>query len=205
MRTDLKWVNTKGKRLRLVDAKDQVVGRLAAHLSNVLQGKDKPTFAPHKDEGDVVIVKNAQHVSFTGKKWDRKLYRWHTGFPGGLKERQAKDQHERDPVRVLYNAVYGMLPKNKLRKARALKLRLFPGSKHPFEEHPQLVPWEPPPRRIRIREPLPDLEEGYEPMNPDAYLRRFGHMLPESAKQAIRSGHAASGSPPVETSSSELP
>ncbi len=75
-------------------------------------------------------------------------------------------------------------------QARALKLRLFPGSKHPFEEHPQLVPWEPPPRRIRIREPLPDLEEGFEPMNPDAYLRRFGHMLPEAAKQAIRSSAA---------------
>ena len=80
-------------------------------------------------------------------------------------------------------------------QARALKLRLFPGSKHPFEQHPQLVPWEPPARRIRIREPLPDVEEGYEPMNPDAYLRRFGHMLPEAAKQAIRDAAARKPEP----------
>lgn len=75
-------------------------------------------------------------------------------------------------------------------QVRALKLRLFPGEQHPFGQHPQLVPWEPPPRRIRIREPLPDVEEGFEPMNPDAYIRRFGHMLPEAAKQALRSSMA---------------
>ncbi|DBA67333.1 TPA: 54S ribosomal protein L13 [Trebouxia sp. C0005] len=111
----LKGVDTAGLKFRLVDAKEQVVGRLAAQLSVILQGKDKVQFAPHLDIGDVVVVKNAQHVVFTGKKWKQKLYRHHTGFPGGLKERSARLQFEKDPTEILRKAVYGMLPKNKLR------------------------------------------------------------------------------------------
>ena len=101
-----------------MDAKGQVVGRLASQIARVLQGKDKPTFAAHEDGGDVVVVVNAEHVEFTGRKWDQKLYRWHSGYPGGLKERTARDQHSRKPDYVLRAAVLGMLPKNNLRRVR---------------------------------------------------------------------------------------
>jgi large subunit ribosomal protein L13 len=177
MSNHLRGINTAGLKLRLVDAKDLVVGRLAAQLAVVLQGKDKPSYAPHKDEGDIIVVKNARHVDFTGKKWDQKLYRWHTGYPGGLKERTAKQQMYKDPTQILYNAVYGMLPKNKLRKARARKLRIFPDEEHPFANHPELVRWETPPRNIRVKEELWAPVEGEWIMNPDAYLKRYRHML----------------------------
>ncbi|KAL3154409.1 54S ribosomal protein L13 [Trebouxia sp. C0010 RCD-2024] len=183
----LKGVQTKGLQFRLVDAKEQVVGRLAAQLSVILQGKDKVDFAPHLDNGDVVVVKNAQHVVFTGKKWKQKLYRHHTGFPGGLKERSAELQFQKDPTEILRKAVYGMLPKNKLRDARARKLRIFPNEGHPFEKHPQLVQWEMPLRKIRPSKDfyeLPD-DEDYEPMNPDAYRKRFWHMMNAAQQQRI--------------------
>ncbi|KAK9810050.1 hypothetical protein WJX72_004007 [[Myrmecia] bisecta] len=147
----LRGVNTTGLRFRVIDAKEQVVGRLAAQIALILQGKDKPTYAPHKDEGDIVIVKNARHAELTGKKWDQKLYRWHTGYPGGLKQRTAKDQFQREPEDILRRAVYGMLPKNNLRKERARKLRLFPDEWHPYEKDERVVTWEMPPRKLRVR------------------------------------------------------
>ncbi|KAA6424611.1 MAG: mitochondrial ribosomal L13 [Trebouxia sp. A1-2] len=181
----LKGVDTAGLKFRLVDAKEQVVGRLAAQLSVILQGKDKVQFAPHLDIGDVVVVKNAQHVVFTGKKWKQKLYRHHTGFPGGLKERSARLQFEKDPTEILRKAVYGMLPKNKLRDARARKLRIFPDEGHPFEKHPQLVAWEMPPRKLRANKEFYDLPEEYEPMNPEAYRKRFWHMMNAAQQQRV--------------------
>eukprot|EP00884_Botryococcus_braunii_P021047 jgi/Botrbrau1/7626/Bobra.0159s0074.1 len=182
----LKGVNTSGIRLRLVDAKEQVLGRLASQISTILQGKDKPTFSNHEDNGDVVIVKNARHISLTGRKWDQKVYKWHSGYPGGLKERSVKDEFARDPGSILYRAVYGMLPKNRLRDDRARKLRLFPDEDNPFEKDPRVVPWEPPPRKLRIKERLFELPAGFDPMNRDAYRRRFAHRLPTSTVEQLR-------------------
>lgn len=179
--TQTQNVNTAGLRLRLIDAKDAVIGRLAAQIATLLQGKDKPTYHPAKDEGDVVIVTNVAAAAFTGRKWDDKLYRWHTGYPGGLKGRTARDAAARDPTDPLRRAVYGMLPKNNLRAARARKLRLFAGPEHPFEGDPRLLPWTPPPRRLRVKEAAPDLPPGFAPLNPAAYARRFRVEVGEGA------------------------
>ena len=92
----------------------------------LLMGKHKPIYQPHRDCGDNVVVVNARHVALTGKKVDQKLYRWHTGYVGGLKEENVKSVLERKPEEVLRRAVLGMLPKNRLRKIRARKLRIFP-------------------------------------------------------------------------------
>jgi large subunit ribosomal protein L13 len=109
----------------------QTVGRLATQIATVLRGKHKPTYAPNVDCGDYVVVINAENVVLTGKKTQQKLYRWHTGFPGGLKERTAREQLQRRPEEVLRSAVYGMLPKNKMRAVQAKKLRIFAGDVHP--------------------------------------------------------------------------
>lgn len=174
-------VNTTGLRFRLIDAKDAAIGRLAAQIATLLQGKDKPTYHPCRDEGDVVIITNVVDAAFTGRKWEDKVYRWHTGYPGGLKERTARDAASRDATDPLRRAVYGMLPKNNLRDARARKLRLFAGPEHPFEGDPRLVPWTPPPRRLRVKEAAPVLPPGFAPLNPAAYSRRFRVEVGEGA------------------------
>ena len=141
-RKDLPWNKEKvlknvksveGLRWRLVDAKGVILGRLASHLSRLLQGKDKPTYNPSKDDGDIVVVVNAKDIELTGRKFEDKVYRWHTGYPGGLKERTVKQQWEIDPTVVLRRAVSGMLPKNILRKRRLRKLQIFPGPDHDFK------------------------------------------------------------------------
>eukprot|EP00976_Prorocentrum_cordatum_P087288 1186845-Prorocentrum_minimum.AAC.2 len=114
----LRGVNTEGLRFRVIDAQEEVLGRLAAHLSTVLQGKDKPTYAPNLDNGDVVVVINAEKINLTGNKLTGKFYTWHTGYPGGLKTRSVRDQLERKPEEVLKKAVQRMLPDNKLRTVR---------------------------------------------------------------------------------------
>lgn len=111
-------LQAEGLRFRVIDARGQVVGRLASQIAKILTGKDKPTYRPNQDCGDAVVVVNASQVEFTGRKWDNKLYRWHTGYPGGLKERSAKDQEAREPGSVLQKAVMGMLPKTNLRRVR---------------------------------------------------------------------------------------
>jgi len=150
--SDLRW--------RIVDAKDQVLGRLASHLAPLLMGKDKPTYAPSTERGDVVVVVNARHVAVTGKKMERKVYRWHTGYPGGLKERTLKEQLERQPERVLFKAVERMLPRNNLRKARMRKLRLFLDDKHTFVDQ-DLVPYVLPPRNYQNDTRRKTLQGGY--------------------------------------------
>lgn len=113
-----------------IDAKGMVVGRLADKVSTLLQGKYKPVSNGSLDVGDYVVVTNVDKVQFTGKKWRQKLYRWHTGYPGGLKEVPAWRMHERRPERVVEAAVSGMLPKNRLRKHRMRRLKLFSGEEH---------------------------------------------------------------------------
>ena len=121
------------QRWHLIDASQGVsVGRLAAAIAPVLRGKHKPGFEPHRHEhGDNVVVVNADRLVFTGKKWKQKLYRHHTGFMGGLKQRTAADLQRRKPGEVLRRAVLGMLPKNKLRTIFIRRLWIYPGPEHP--------------------------------------------------------------------------
>ena len=164
-------VVTEGLRYRLVDARGEVVGRLASRLSILLQGKDKPTYQPHKSEGDVVVVVNAAEVTLTGRKMDQKKYYRHTGYVGGLVERTAREMMNQEPTFVLRKAVERMLPKNKLRREMMRKLRVFPGERHAFEEH-ELVPFEMPPRAIRKKNtPIVDVPDGFQPMNPEQHRR----------------------------------
>ncbi len=113
----------------LVDATDKVVGRLASDIAVILMGKNKPTYTPHVDTGDFVIVTNVEKVVFTGKKWERKRYTWYTGYPGQKSESAAK-RMERKPEMVLREAVRRMLPKNKLARKMLSKLKLYVGSEH---------------------------------------------------------------------------
>ncbi|CAA2979408.1 uncharacterized protein LOC111365425 [Olea europaea var. sylvestris] len=148
----LRRINLEGLKWRVFDAKGQVLGRLASQISTVVQGKDKPTYTPNHDEGDMCIVINAKDVCVTGRKLTDKFYRWHTGYIGHLKERSLKDQMVKDPTEVIRKAVLRMLPRNKLRDDRDRKLRIFAGSEHPFGDKP-LEPYEMPPRQVREMRP----------------------------------------------------
>ena len=117
----------------VVDATDKVLGRLATKIADKLRGKDKPTFTPHVDGGDFVVVINADKVKVTGNKADQKKYYKHSLYPGGLKEKSFKEVLESSPERIIENAVKGMLPKNKLGKSIIKKLKVYSGSEHPHE------------------------------------------------------------------------
>ena len=117
-----------GQNWFVVDAEGQVLGRLATRVARILIGKDKPTFTPHLESGDHVIVVNAEKIKLTGNKIDQKVYRHHSGWPGGLKETPIKVVLQRRPEEVVREAVLGMLPKNKLRARRAKMLRVYAGS-----------------------------------------------------------------------------
>ncbi|CAH1420550.1 unnamed protein product [Lactuca virosa] len=148
----IRRINLEGLRWRVFDAKGQVLGRLASQISTVVQGKDKPTYAPNRDDGDICVILNAKHIAVTGRKLTDKFYRWHTGYIGHLKERSLKDQMAKDPTEVIRKAVLRMLPRNKLRDDRDLKLRIFPDSEHPFGDKP-LQPYVMPPRQVREMRP----------------------------------------------------
>ena len=115
----------------LMDAQGQVLGRLAARVATLLRGKHKTHYAPHVDVGDHVVVINAAKVQLTGKKLTDKVYRWHTGYIGGLREVTAETMLRTHPERVIEWAVTGMLPKTKLGRAMAKKLKVYGGSEHP--------------------------------------------------------------------------
>src|SRR4051812_45264604 len=117
----------------VVDAKDQVVGRLATVLARVIIGKHKPSFTKHADTGDFVIVLNADKVVFTRNKWNDKLYRDHTGFVGGLKTKTAKEMLERHPEEILRRAVWGMTNKSSLARHMMKKLKIYVGTEHPHQ------------------------------------------------------------------------
>jgi len=114
-----------GAQWYVVDAKDQVLGRLATKVARMLIGKDKPSFTPYLDSGDHVVVINADQIKMTGNKVEQKFYYSHSGYPGGLKEVPAKRVRETRPEWVVREAIVGMLPKNKLRARRAKKLRVY--------------------------------------------------------------------------------
>jgi large subunit ribosomal protein L13 len=117
-----------GKNWLVVDADGQVLGRLATAIARKLIGKDKPEYTPFLDCGDHIVVINAERVKLTGNKMDQKVYRHHSGYPGGLKEVSIRSLMQRRPEEVIREAVLGMLPKNKLRARRAKKLRVYAGS-----------------------------------------------------------------------------
>jgi large subunit ribosomal protein L13 len=122
----------------VVDAEGKVLGRLATRIATVLRGKHKPIFSPHLDVGDHVIVLNAEKVHLSGRKRTGKMYRWHTGYIGGLKELRAEEMLKSHPERVIEWAVQGMLPKNRLGRAMAKKLKVYRGGAHPHEaQRPQ--------------------------------------------------------------------
>jgi len=116
-----------------VDAAGQTLGRLASELAKILTGKHKPTFTPHLDVGDFVVVINADKIVLTGKKLTDKFYRRHSGYPGSLREVSARDMLAKHPNRIIEYAVKGMLPQNKLRDSRLMKLKVYAGATHPHE------------------------------------------------------------------------
>ncbi len=115
----------------VIDAKNRVLGRVASAAARLLQGKHKPTWAPFLDTGDFVIVVNAAHVKLTGRKDEQKIYRAHSGYEGGLREERASVVRAKRPVRLVEEAVSGMLPKTKLGKAMYRKLKVYAGADHP--------------------------------------------------------------------------
>jgi large subunit ribosomal protein L13 len=117
----------------VVDAKDKVLGRVAAEVARILRGKHKPQFAPHMDSGDFVIVLNADKVRLTGKKLRQKVYAHHTGYQGGLKTVLAETLLKTRPDRMFRFAVRGMLPKNSLGRAQLLKMKVYAGESHPHQ------------------------------------------------------------------------
>ena len=114
-----------------IDATNAVVGRLATIISKILRGKNKPTFTPHMDNGDFVVVKNIEQIKFTGKKFQNKKYYKHTGYPGGIKEITPERLKEKKPGEVLRLAVKRMLPGGPLAKKQLTKLKIYTGSDHP--------------------------------------------------------------------------
>lgn len=115
----------------VIDAEGKVLGRLASKVASYLRGKTKPVFTPNVDTGDFVIVVNAEKIRFTGRKLDEKIYYHHTGYPGGLKAETAKERLNKNPEKLIMDAVKGMLPKNRLGRAMLRKLKVYKGSEHP--------------------------------------------------------------------------
>src|SRR5499427_10371229 len=115
----------------VIDAKDQVLGRIATKAATILTGKHTPRYTPFLLSGDHVIIVNADKIKLTGEKLDKKVYRWHTLYPGGLREIAARKVFETKPERLIREAVLGMLPKNKLRKRMVKRLKIYIADQHP--------------------------------------------------------------------------
>ena len=131
MSTEFPSKNGIVRKWHVIDAQDVVLGKLASKAAMVLMGKTKPSYTPFMDTGDHVIVLNAEKVRFTGKKEENKVYRHFTGYPGGLVETSLKRVRAERPVRIVEDAIFGMLPKTKLGKQMIRKLQVYAGDKHP--------------------------------------------------------------------------
>ncbi|WIK65369.1 50S ribosomal protein L13 [Gleimia hominis] len=129
------------KQWYVIDATDVVLGRLATSVATLLRGKHKPIFAPHADQGDFVIVINADKVALTGNKLDQKFAYRHSGFPGGLKSMSYRELLDKFPERAIEKAVRGMLPHNSLGRAQMRKLKVYRGSEHPHDAQ-KPIPYE---------------------------------------------------------------
>lgn len=130
MKTFMEKKETVNRKWYVIDAENLPLGRVAAKAANILRGKHKVTFTPHIDCGDYVIIVNADKVKLTGNKLEQKMYYNHSGFPGGLRERNAKVMIEKYPVEMVERAVKGMLPHNRLGRATAKKLFVYAGAEH---------------------------------------------------------------------------
>jgi len=133
MKTPLVKEENFSPKWHVVDADGKALGRLASRVALILRGKNKPTFAPHQDTGDFVVVINAKKVTLTGKKWKEKIYIHHSGYPGGLKQASAEKIAEKKPERLITMAVQGMLPKNKMGRKLIKKLKVYAGDAHPHQ------------------------------------------------------------------------
>ena len=133
MKTDFPSENEIVRKWHVLDAENVVLGRLASKAAMLLMGKTKPSYTPFLDTGDHVIVVNAEKVKLTGNKEEQKFYRHHSGYPGGLKEVQAKKMKSTRPQKMIELAIQGMLPKNKLGKQMYRKLNVYAGPKHPHQ------------------------------------------------------------------------
>jgi large subunit ribosomal protein L13 len=141
MKTFLPKIDEIEKKWYVVDAEGQVLGRLASRIASVLMGKDKPSYTSFLDTGDYVVVVNAEKVKLTGRKLDEKMYYSHSGYPGGLKEINARDLQQKYPERLVQYAVKGMLPKNKLGRKMFKKLKVYKGEDHPHRaQGPEQLP-----------------------------------------------------------------
>lgn len=126
------------RRWFVIDATDQVVGRLAVQIATILRGKHRPEYTPHIDTGEFVIVINAEKVRLTGKKLQTKKYHWYTRYPGGLHEASARDLIQTHPDRILREAVKRMVPRNRLGRQQMTKLKIYAGPQHPHQaQQPQ--------------------------------------------------------------------
>jgi large subunit ribosomal protein L13 len=117
----------------VIDATDQVVGRLAVQIANIVRGKHRPEYTPHQDTGEYVIVVNAEKVKFTGKKWDTKVYHAYSHYAGGLKKQVAREVRASKPQRILYEAVKRMVPRTRLGRQQMSKLKIYAGPSHPHQ------------------------------------------------------------------------
>lgn len=133
MKTYLTPVNEIEKNWYVVNAENKILGRLATEIANRLRGKHKPNFSTFIDNGDFIIVTNAEKIRLTGNKWQDKKYYHHTGYMGGIKEATAQELKEKHPTQLLEKAVKGMLPKNKIGRAQLKKLKIYAGSEHPHK------------------------------------------------------------------------
>jgi large subunit ribosomal protein L13 len=121
------------QRWLLIDANNQVVGRLAVQIATILRGKHRPEYTPHQDTGEFVIVINAEKVRFTGKKWQSKTYQSYSHYPGGLKTVNAREVIQKHPERILLEAVKRMVPRNRLGRQQMTKLKIYAGPSHPHQ------------------------------------------------------------------------
>jgi large subunit ribosomal protein L13 len=131
MRTFAPSGSSSSRQWHVIDANGRVLGRVASAAARLLQGKHKPSYAPFLDSGDHVVVINAARVRLTGRKEEQKMYRQHSGYEGGLREERAKDVRQRNPIRLVEEAVRGMLPKTKLGNQMYRKLKVYASAEHP--------------------------------------------------------------------------
>ncbi|MBA3425171.1 MAG: 50S ribosomal protein L13 [Rubrobacter sp.] len=126
------------RKWHVIDAEGQTLGRLASEIARLLRGKNKAQYTPHVDTGDFVVVVNAEKVVVTGRKAEQKVYRRHTGYPGGLKETSYEQMLARKPTEILRKAVHGMMPRTRLARKQFKKLKIYAGPEHPHDaQNPQ--------------------------------------------------------------------
>ncbi len=133
MRTTLQKTADTAHSWFIVDAAGQRLGTLAVRIARALSGKHKPSWTPHIDDGDFVVVINAEKIELGGNKWDDKVYHRHSGFPGGLKTQTAREIHAKHPERLIEKAVRGMLPTNRMRDVQLGRLKVYAGAEHPHD------------------------------------------------------------------------